>query len=149
QAASGAEGPDDAADERSQVEIRGYLLAERVEGADLHKDVRMPGQGAERLDIVVTDRPIGAGADPPQMVDDDAGLGESPAHPVDLGEAIGIDQAGERLAGLGGGGEHRGVAGRLEPAGRGLLPSLLPYWLGPIIRCHRLDTERPHSLRLE
>ena len=132
-ASPGAEGLDDAADQGSQVEIRRRLLAQGVEGADLDEDLAMLGQGTEGLDVGVADRPVGAGADPAQVVDDDGRLGESAAHPVDLGEAVGIDQARERLAGLGGRGEHRRVTRRLEPARRRLLAVL------------RLDPEGAHA----
>ena len=59
---------------------------------------------------------VGAGADAAQVVDDHRGIREPPAHPVDFGEAVGVDQAGEGLAGLCGGGEHGCITGGLEPA---------------------------------
>src|SRR5262245_52293658 len=63
EASPGAEGPDHAADEGDQVEVRRRLLAQGVEGPDLHEDVRVPCQGAEGVDIGVADRPVRPGAD--------------------------------------------------------------------------------------
>ena len=71
------------------------------------------------VQVRVPDRPVGA--DPPEMIDDDRRLREAAAHPIDLGEAIGADQARKRLPGQGGRREHRRVTARLEPALGGLL----------------------------
>ncbi len=120
-AALGAEGLHDAADQGGQVEIRRRFLAQCVEGTDLHRHLGMLGQGAQGVDVGVADRSVGTGADAAQVVDDHGCVGKLAAHAVDFGEAVDVDQARERLAGLGGGGEHRVVSGRREPALRRLL----------------------------
>src|SRR5262249_4882268 len=113
-AAIRAESLDDAADQGGEVEVRGCLLAESVERADLDTDVLVPGQGAEGIHIGAADRPVDPNST--EMVDDDGRLGKPATHPIDLGEAVGVDQTAQGLTGLGCCGKQRLVTGRLEPA---------------------------------
>src|SRR5262249_35547648 len=68
-AAPGAERLDDAPDRRSQVGVRGLLLAQRVERADLHQHARVPGHTRERVHVLVADGAVHA--DAAEVVDDD------------------------------------------------------------------------------
>src|SRR5262249_32243051 len=119
EAPAGAEGLDHAADQGGKVEVRGRLLAQGVKSPDLDTDASVLSQGAEGVDVGVADHPVAA--DAPEMVDDAGGLGEPAAHPFDFGEAVGVDQATQSLSRPGCRGEHRLIAGRLEPARRRLL----------------------------
>lgn len=95
---------DNPADQRREVQIRRVLPPEGVERSNLDQDLGMDRQTAEGFDLFRDDR--AARADPTEVINEDRRVGKPPAHPVDLGEGIRVDQAAQGLSGFGRLGEH-------------------------------------------
>ena len=115
-------GVDDPPDEAGQVVVGRLLLAQGVEGGDLHHHALEPRHGAQGLHLVFPD---GApAADEAQVVDEDGRAGELLAAPRQGRQAVGGDEGADGQPVPGGGGEHPLEAGAVAPALRRHVPRI-------------------------